>query len=349
MEVEQKLEKSGDSYLAYADPFGRIDESDDRIFYERDRFVSHLDAVALSTVEEIIGKLIVEDNPHILDLMASWDSHLPSGIRPKRMVGLGLNENELKRNPRLTEVVLHDLNRNPILPFEAASFDVVLNTVSVDYLTRPFEIFAQVGRILKPGGLYLVIFSNRMFPEKATQIWRDATERERIELVRLFFHRTGLFEEPKVFVSSGKPRPQEDKYAYLGIPSDPVYAVYADKHGDRAARKERPPLIPPDTMSPPVLSRDIDKDAVRRTLLCPHCGVKMKKWAAPNNPFSNWDTEFLYICFNDDCPYLVKGWQVMAAQGNQGRSYRFVYDPVRNSFMPISIVNLHGLREGIVE
>ena len=62
---------------------------------------------------------------------------------------------------------MHDLNRTPTLPFEDESFDVVLNTVSVDYLTRPFEVFAEVGGVLRPGGLFLVTFSNRAFPQKA--------------------------------------------------------------------------------------------------------------------------------------------------------------------------------------
>ena len=85
------------------DAFSRLDETDDREFYSLDRFVSHLDSLARSTVEKIIGDLVVEERPVILDLMAGWDSHLPEGIQPARLVGLGLNENELQRNKSLTE------------------------------------------------------------------------------------------------------------------------------------------------------------------------------------------------------------------------------------------------------
>ncbi len=226
------------------DTFTRADESSDNEFYMRDRLVSHLDWRALTTVEEIIGKLIVEESPAILDLMASWDSHLPATIRPSRVTGLGLNRNELLHNNALSERVIHDLNVVPRLPFEDAAFDVVLNSLSVDYLVKPFEIFREVGRILKKGGLFLVVFSNRMFPQKAVKVWTQSSETERVGLVRRFFLDSGLFEQPEVFASRGKPRPADDKYAYLGIPSDPVYAVYAERVG-AAGPSGRPKLAEP--------------------------------------------------------------------------------------------------------
>lgn len=222
------------------DPFSRLDEADDASFYAIDRFVSHLDSLALSTVEKLIGTLVKETRPVVLDLMASWDSHLPKSLLPERVVGLGLNERELARNEALTEFVLHDLNRTPILPFSDETFDAVINTVSVDYMTKPFDVFREVGRILKRGGLFLVIFSNRMFHKKAVKAWREADEERRVEIVATYFRSAGLFEEPMRFVSKGSPRPSDDKYAHLGIPSDPIYAVYAHKNGGDAPEEKRP-------------------------------------------------------------------------------------------------------------
>ena len=102
-------------------------------------------------MEHIISSLVVEKSPVILDLMAGWDSHIPKALKASEIVGLGLNENELKQNERLTRHVLHDLNLDPHLPFPDAAFDVVVNTVSVDYMTQPVVVFEEVGRILKPG------------------------------------------------------------------------------------------------------------------------------------------------------------------------------------------------------
>jgi SAM-dependent methyltransferase len=223
-----------------ADDFSRLDESDDALFYARDRFVQHLDSLALATVEHLIGQLIVTKQPAILDLMASWDSHIPTSLQTAEMVGLGMNANELERNPALNRRLIHDLNKDPHLPLPECYFDAVLNTVSVDYMTAPFEIFCEVGRILKPGGLFLVTFSNRMFPQKVTRIWRESTEEERVLLVKELFQRSRLFEDLSTFISTGKPRPADDKYAHLGIPSDPVYAVYAWKQGASETRATRP-------------------------------------------------------------------------------------------------------------
>ena len=335
----------------YADTaFSRLDESDDRIFYSTDRFVEHLDSFAQSTVKALIGELIVEKNPVILDLMAGWDSHIPEKIKPSRVVGLGLNENELNKNRDLTETIIHDINKEPTLPFPRDTFDVVVNTVSVDYMTRPLEVFRDVGRILKSAGLFLVIFSNRMFPEKAVKIWREADENERIILVEEFFKESGVFEKPALFISRGKPRPKSDKYTSLGIPSDPVYGLYADKKGTAFSRKARPDLIVTcgETFDNDVLKKR--KKAVHTTLCCPHCGEKLRKWAVPDNPFcQTWDNEFMYICFNDLCPYYVRGWDLMYKETNKTMSYPLMYNPEKDRCMPIPVPSPRALKEGIIE
>lgn len=337
-------------YEAYAeDAFSRLDETDDGLFYIRDRFVSHLDAVALATVEGLIGQLVTENNPVILDLMAGWDSHIPPALKPSRVAGLGLNPNELAGNSALSETILHDLNEDPKIPLPDDTFDAVINTVSVDYLVKPFEVFREVARVLKPGGLFLVIFSDRMFPEKATRIWKSSNEQERVLLVEDFFRAAGLFGKPQVFLSKGKPRPPDDKYAHLGIPSDPVVAVYAEKRERDGNGRSR--SLPKHQAVEAVPKEEFRRRvaAARETLECPHCGVRMKKWAVPVSPFSTWDTEFMYICFNDECPYLLRGWEVMNGQGNRGVSYRLMFDPSRGSCMPVPVPNLAALRDGIVE
>jgi ubiquinone/menaquinone biosynthesis C-methylase UbiE len=56
-------------------------------------------------------------------------SHYPPGYKQEKIVGMGMNEDELKRNPVLTEYVVQDLNVNPKLPFEDNTFDVITNVV----------------------------------------------------------------------------------------------------------------------------------------------------------------------------------------------------------------------------
>ena len=332
------------------DHFSRIDESDDALFYSKERLVSHLDSLALETIVDLIEKLVVEDNPKILDLMASWDSHIPSRLQPCNITGLGMNETELRKNEALCDFVIHDLNRDCRLPFPDGSFDVVLNTVSVDYLVNPLGVFREVGRILKPGGLLLVIFSNRMFPEKAVKIWRESSEEERILFVENIFQETGSFEAPKVFIAKGRPRPKDDKYANWGTPSDPVYAVYAEKSGKSFARKPRPEVL--STMESKLNEEMLDskKRQIHNTLQCPHCDEKMKKWAVPENPFeATWENEFLYICFNDNCPYYVRGWDHVYRTTFRIASYRFMYNQDKDICSPIPVPSSKALRESIID
>jgi SAM-dependent methyltransferase len=226
---EDSDEMSSLAWLSSHD-LGRDDETSDGDFYTKPRLVDHLDSCALEAVEQIYGRLI-PSGATILDLMAGPDSHLGKVKEPGTVVGLGLNKTELKANPVLLEQVIHDLNSDPCLPFSDDRFDVVVNTVSVDYLTLPLEVFREVSRVLKPEGVFIVVFSNRMFPPKAVNIWKSSTEKQRVELVRRFFTLSGLFAIQGYYESTGKQRPKDDKYYGHGIPSDPIYAVWGKPIG----------------------------------------------------------------------------------------------------------------------
>jgi SAM-dependent methyltransferase len=331
------------------DAFSREDETDDATFYRTDRLVPHLDEEARRTVRAVIGQLVVEERPDVLDLMASWDSHLPESVRPASMTGLGLNENELRKNAALTDRRIHDLNADPVLPFPDASFDVVLNVVSVDYLTRPLEVFREVGRVLRPGGLFLVAFSNRMFPTKAVKVWREADERGRLIIVEDFFRYAGAFEAPRTFVSQGRPRPADDRHADEDPLSDPVFALYAERRGGRAGRASRPE--PRVEWPAPWGEEEVERRRARtkETLACPHCGEALSAWEAPDGPFAEWERGLYHVCFNDRCPFLIRGFDTLARQGNLGYSCRVLYDRERDRFRPIPVNGIRALRSGIRE
>ncbi len=177
--------------------FRRLDDSDDELFYLTPRFVVHIDDAAIRTVGEIYLSRLPRSGA-ILDLMSSWRSHLPSELKPARLVGLGLNRSEMADNPALTEIVTHNLNRTPQLPFDDASFDGAVLTVSVQYLIHPLEVFAAVGRVLKSGAPFIVTFSNRMFPTKAVAIWANASEQQRVDLVIYYFTQSAAFEKIEI-------------------------------------------------------------------------------------------------------------------------------------------------------
>jgi Methyltransferase domain len=187
--------------------FRRLDDSDDELFYLMPRLVVHIDDAAIRIVEEIYLSRLPRGGA-ILDLMSSWRSHLPPELMPARVVGLGLNRSEMEDNPALTEIVTHNLNRAPQLPFEDASFDGAVLTVSVQYLIHPLEVFAEVGRVLKSGAPFIVTFSNRMFPTKAVAIWANASEQQRVDLVGYYFTHSAAFERIELIDrSSGETDP----------------------------------------------------------------------------------------------------------------------------------------------
>jgi FKBP-type peptidyl-prolyl cis-trans isomerase 2 len=209
-------------------PFVRQDDGADDRFYAQPRLVHHLDETARDMVASLYRRFVKNDM-QVLDLMSSWASHLPEDINPAGVSGLGLNRIELEQNPRLTDIRVHDLNANPLLPYGEASFDVAICSLSVEYLTQPLAVFADVARVLKPGGTFVVSFSNRWFPPKAIRIWEQIHEFERVGLVMEYFLRSGRFDNLGTYSMRGLPRPRNDKYAGELVYSDPVYAVWGSR------------------------------------------------------------------------------------------------------------------------
>jgi SAM-dependent methyltransferase len=179
------------------DFFRRADETGDEQFYRQPRFVTHIDRATIEALTQVYRE-IVPAGGRVLDLMSSWVSHLPADVEYERVSGLGMNRDELAGNPRLHDFEVHDLNRRPELPYGDAEFDAVVNAVSVQYLTRPLEVFAAVRRVLRPGGLHAVAISHRLFPQKAVAVWQALSREDRVALVGSYFALTPGWEQPRV-------------------------------------------------------------------------------------------------------------------------------------------------------
>lgn len=206
----------------------KLDDTDDNLFYDYPRFVTHVDEGFIQQLTDLYRDRL-KPNTRIFDIMSSWVSHLPDEIEFAHVEGHGLNTEELARNPRLSHYFVQDLNQNPALPLPDQSFDAVLNTVSIQYLQYPEAVFAEIYRILKPGGVVIVSFSNRMFFQKAIQAWREGSETDRVGLVKRYFESVPGFSTPEVVTH----QPQLSASSFLQwfnlSAGDPFYAVLAHR------------------------------------------------------------------------------------------------------------------------
>jgi SAM-dependent methyltransferase len=205
----------------------KLDPSDDTQFYDVPRFVTHVDDAFIQRLTELYRQRL-QPNSRILDLMGSWVSHLPEEMAFEHVEGHGLNAEELARNPRLNHYFVQNLNKNQLLPLEEQSFDAVVSCVSVQYLQQPEAVFAEIYRVLKPNGIAIISFSNRMFYQKAIAAWRDGGDADRLSLVKSYFMAVHRFSTPEVIAL--KPSLPNSVMQLFGMGGgDPFYAVIAQR------------------------------------------------------------------------------------------------------------------------
>lgn len=195
------------------DAFRRMDETPDDQFYRMPRFTSHIDQGAIDAVTKLYRKYLPE-NTDILDLMSSFFSHLPEEISYNRVVGLGMNEREMARNKQLDEWVVHNLNENPVLPFQGNTFDAAAICVSIDYLINPVAVLTDAGRVLKQDAPLIITYSNRHFESKATAAWLHLSDEQRAYMIKSFLEEADCFNDITLMDCSPK----------FG---DPLYAAIA--------------------------------------------------------------------------------------------------------------------------
>jgi SAM-dependent methyltransferase len=207
------------SYQFSPADFSRQDESDDGNFYTLPRLVVHIDDDAIAALSNVFRRH-VPANARVLDLMSSYRSHLPPEVSYREVVGLGMNAEEMHANTQLSTFVVHNLNKQPTLPFEDASFDAVLNSVSIQYLTHPVEVVREVARVLRPGGVSIIAFSNRMFPTKAVRIWYSGGDEDHIRLVQHYYKLAGGYSYIEI-------ERHEDKstLSWFSQGHDPLFAI----------------------------------------------------------------------------------------------------------------------------
>ena len=194
----------------------KLDDGDDGAFYDDPRLVTHADDAFLARLTDLYAA-VTDPGGRVFDAMGSWVSHLPDQAY-ERVVLHGLNAAELERNERADEWFVQDLNRDQSLPLADDGFDAVCCALSVQYLQYPAAVFREFARVLAPDGVLVVSFTNRMFPTKAVQAWRDAAMDGRVDLVSSYCRAAGLAVTDVICERPG---------------SDPFYAVVGEHTNGR--------------------------------------------------------------------------------------------------------------------
>jgi hypothetical protein len=73
----------------------------------------------------------------------------------------------------------------------------------------------------------------------------------------------------------------------------------------------------------------------------------MVRWSNP--PQSTWGGDFQFVCFNDDCPYFVRGWAWMQSHYNVAVSYRYRLDPETGATGPLPVWSKDALKGSILQ
>jgi hypothetical protein len=176
--------------------FKRYDESDDGIFYNQPRLVTHIDDNAVNALTRYYDTTLPREGK-IMDVCTSWKSFYPTEVKDAvqkgqlEVYGIGLNAEEMglngvfQNNERWRVM---DLNRPPhdvrsAWPQQDLKFHAITCVVSIDYLNRPLEVCKNLLEATVEGGKIHLAISNRCFPNKVIRRWMMLNEQSRLELV----------------------------------------------------------------------------------------------------------------------------------------------------------------------
>ncbi|MCF8111588.1 MAG: zinc ribbon domain-containing protein [Desulfobacteraceae bacterium] len=86
--------------------------------------------------------------------------------------------------------------------------------------------------------------------------------------------------------------------------------------------------------------------------VCPHCGQEMKIWEIPPIAVGDglgWDSPYMYVCFNDECPLFVEGWDNLWENYAQHASYRCIKSPHSSNFEVMPVFSSVGGQGQIID
>ncbi|CBJ28685.1 conserved unknown protein [Ectocarpus siliculosus] len=172
------------------DYFDRPDESEDEKTFATARMQPCLEGAPKEALVEHYARFLTE-GAEVLEIGASVASYLPEDLSFSKVVGVGMNDEEMKSNPRLTDTLVQNLNSKPELPYPADSFDFVLVPNSMEFFTDPRLVMREVYRVLKPKGLCMIPFTSqgayKEYEKKQIKMWKTMNDAQHMWIIGSFF------------------------------------------------------------------------------------------------------------------------------------------------------------------
>lgn len=284
--------------------------------------------------------LLPEGNANVLELLPGPEGVMPTCDEPNVVTGVSDWPDELLRNGTLSHRILADLNTEPVLPFRSDCFEGAVLFFGVETLRVPDRVFEEVSRVLKPGAVFLVVYSPITDAAHAHSRWKVMDDQERLSTVVSYFEQTKAFGPVTAYGTKKRVRSDASKKKYPVRDQAPVWIAYAK---NRSAESRAWDLM-----------GRLERDEGEETdpLRCPYCGDRLKKYEVPHSVYEIdywYEADYLYICFNDSCPYFERGWEWMWSQMRRNVSYRHMYNPTTRKSGPIPVPTNYALRDGIVD
>ncbi len=284
--------------------------------------------------------LLVDLDGEILELLPGPNSLLPESLKEKKIIGISACPEELQQNKQLDSYLMLNLNQNPGLPFKDDRFDAALLLFGFETLLYPQAVFAEVSRTLKPGGIFILAYSSETDEEFSDSGWKLLNDNDRLAVIDDCFESTETFGPVKSYRTKKRYRSEANKKKYPQKKLPQFGLVYSYKQSFHVKKDF-------DWGDLPIINEGkANKDH------CPYCGGGLNKWEVPHSPFEIdcwYDTDFLYICFNDECPYFKRGWEWMWTSLRRNVSYRYMYHPITGKSGPMPVPTYFALKDGIIE
>lgn len=199
--------------------FDIASKESDAEYYARHRHTLMMDQGGYQAVKALYHTLMGKSDT-IIDLMCGSQTPIPSDISYQNLIGIDINMHALQQNHQITQKILHDLNKDPILPLMNDSADHICLCSAVEYLRQPLLTFTECHRVLKPGGRMIISFSPHFLPTRATALWQALNNADRQKFVKILLDRTGFIK-----LDQGEVHPPAD----LPLWKDSIFSVTASK------------------------------------------------------------------------------------------------------------------------